>query len=108
MSKFLRKFDILVDCRKFGHLLTKTTLTLARIEIIDFWDKILKAMNLGIQNLVSEHIYLNTNSRYGSGHDFCSYATFRKAGLSLFRRLPNIIEREPKEPLERDQLYSAL
>ena len=41
------------------------TLTLAKIEINSFWDKIMKALNLENQNLVSKHIYLDPNSRYG-------------------------------------------
>ena len=44
------------------------TLTLDRIEINEFWDKILKALILGVLNLVPELIYLASNSRYGVGH----------------------------------------
>ena len=43
---------------------TNATLTLARIEVNDFWDKILKAQSLRIRNLVPELIYINPNSRY--------------------------------------------
>ena len=41
------------------------TLTLAGVEINEFWDKIMKAQTLGIPNLVPELIYLGRNSRYG-------------------------------------------
>ena len=58
------KIVIFLDKRKFGDLSTKITLTLARIEINDFCDKILKALSLGIRNLVPELIYLDSNSRY--------------------------------------------
>ena len=87
MTKFSLKFVILVEGRKFGHLSTKITLTLARIEINDFWDKILKALNLRIQDLVSELIYLDSNSRYLFCTDLSSNVRFGKVDRRLFYTL---------------------
>ena len=89
MTKFSLKVFILVDGRKFGHLSTKTTLTLARMEINDFWDKILKALNLRIQDLVPELIYLGTNSRYLPCTDLSPNQYFGKVAISLFYTLAN-------------------
>ena len=56
------------------------TLTLARVEVNEFWDKILKGQSLGIQNLVPELIYLGPSQSY-SQFGGLEFTKIRKSGI---------------------------
>ncbi len=58
------------------------TLTLARVEVNEFWGKILKALNLRISNPVPELIYLDPNSRYD--HFTPKFLLSKKVSFAMF------------------------
>ena len=60
----------------------KVTLTLAGIEINDFWDKILKALNLRFPNLFAEVHHFYSNSRYTKTQELVQQCRFLLMVLS--------------------------